>query len=210
MKSLGTQTVHVVDDDLATRFAIDAIMRSVGYEVALYESGSDFLGRLSHDVTGCVILDVRLPGIGGLEIQRRMADNGYALPIIFLTAHADVEMAVRAMKAGATEFLTKPFREQDLLDAISCAMEASGTRVRELRERERAMRQVQSLSARERQIFQLLCAGRLGKQIAHDLNVSEATVKVHRRNLMQKLGVSSISQLILQFGAFAAIGKLAA
>ncbi|MEN9289852.1 MAG: hypothetical protein RL317_1475 [Pseudomonadota bacterium] len=188
MPMLGTQAVHVVDDDLATRFAIDAILRSVGYDVALYENGAEFLARLGPDMTGCVILDVRLPGLGGLEVQRRLVDSRYSLPVIFLTAHADVEMAVRAMKAGAIEFLTKPFREQDLLDAISCAMEASGARARELRERERAMRQVQSLSAREREIFLLLCEGRLGKQIAHDLNVSEATVKVHRRNLMQKLG----------------------
>ena len=210
MPMLGTQAVHVVDDDLATRFAIDAILRSVGYDVALYENGAEFLARLGPDITGCVILDVRLPGLGGLEVQRRLVDSRYSLPVIFLTAHADVEMAVRAMKAGAIEFLTKPFREQDLLDAISCAMEASGARARELRERERAMRQVQSLSAREREIFLLLCEGRLGKQIAHDLNVSEATVKVHRRNLMQKLGVSSISQLILQFGIFATRNKLAA
>ncbi len=188
MPMLGTQAVHVVDDDLATRFAIDAILRSVGYDVALYENGAEFLARLGPDITGCVILDVRLPGLGGLEVQRRLVDSRYSLPVIFLTAHADVEMAVRAMKAGAIEFLTKPFREQDLLDAISCAMEASGARARELRERERAMRQVQSLSAREREIFLLLCEGRLGKQIAHDLNVSEATVKVHAQSVYRKLG----------------------
>jgi two-component system, LuxR family, response regulator FixJ len=188
MPMLGTQAVHVVDDDLATRFAIDAILRSVGYDVALYENGAEFLARLGPDMTGCVILDVRLPGLGGLEVQRRLVDSRYSLPVIFLTAHADVEMAVRAMKAGAIEFLTKPFREQDLLDAISCAMEASGARARELRERERAMRQVQSLSAREREIFLLLCEGRLGKQIAHDLNVSEATVKVHAQSVYRKLG----------------------
>lgn len=122
------QTVHVIDDDLATRFAIDAILRSVGYDVALYESGIAFLERLSPGLCGCVILDVRLPGIGGLEIQRRLSEAGQSLPVIFLTAHADVEMAVRAMKAGAIEFLTKPFRDQDLLDAISCAMEQSGAR----------------------------------------------------------------------------------
>ncbi len=170
MPMLGTQVVHVVDDDLATRIAIDVILRSVGYDVALYENGAEFLARLGPDMTGCVILDVRLPGLGGLEVQRRLVDSSYSLPVIFLTAHADVEMAVRAMKAGAIEFLTKPFREQDLLDAISCAMEASGARARALREHERAMRQVQSLSAREREIFLLLCEGRLGKQIAHDLN----------------------------------------
>jgi len=128
MPMLGTQAVHVVDDDLATRIAIDAILRSVGYDVALYENGAEFLARLGPDMTGCVILDVRLPGLGGLEVQRRLVDSRYSLPVIFLTAHADVEMAVRAMKAGAIEFLTKPFREQDLLDAISCAMEASGAR----------------------------------------------------------------------------------
>ncbi len=188
MPMLGTQAVHVVDDDLATRFAIDAILRSVGYDVALYENGAEFLARLGPDMTGCVILDVRLPGLGGLEVQRRLVDSRYSLPVIFLTAHADVEMAVRAMKAGAIAFLTKPFREQDLLDAISCAMEASGARARALREHERAMRQVQSLSAREREIFLLLCEGRLGKQIAHDLNVSEATVKVHAQSVYRKLG----------------------
>lgn len=135
---------------------------------------------------------------------------GCDLPVIFVTGHGDVEMAVRAMKAHAIEFLMKPFRDQDLLDAISLAMETARERERTKRLKDHAQRQVQSLSMREREIFNLLCEGRLGKQIAHDLNVSEATVKVHRRNLMQKLGVASISQLILQFGAFAAIRQRAA
>lgn len=210
MKHDAKKQVHVVDDDLATRFALDAMLRSVGYEVALYDNGAQLLDKAATGMSGCIILDVRLPGPGGLEIQRRLQDMGCDLPVIFVTGHGDVEMAVRAMKAHAIEFLMKPFRDQDLLDAISLAMETARERERTKRLKDHGQRQVQSLSMREREIFNLLCEGRLGKQIAHDLNVSEATVKVHRRNLMQKLGVASISQLILQFGAFAATRQRAA
>ncbi len=210
MKTDKTPKIHVVDDDLAMRFALDSILRSVGYEVALYENGLDLIEEARRGIAGCILLDVRLPGPGGLEIQRRLLDMGCTVPIIFLTGHGDVPMAVKAMKAHAVEFMTKPFREQDLLDAIGCAMEAAHRHARETAQQEQVRCRMDLLSARERQIFGLLCQGRLGKQIAYDLNVSEATVKVHRRNLMQKLGVSSISQLILQFGAFAEPARLAA
>ncbi len=210
MKQEKKAKIHVVDDDLAMRFALDSILRSVGYDVALYENGLELLDQAKKGIAGCIVLDVRLPGPGGLEVQRRLNEMGCNVPVIFLTGHGDVAMAVKAMKANAIEFMTKPFREQDLLDAISCAMEAATQYEQAIALQEKVMRQMNMLSARERQIFNFLCQGRLGKQIAHDLHVSEATVKVHRRNLMQKLGVSSISQLILQFGSFADNRRLAA
>jgi len=202
--------IYVVDDDLAVRFALETMLRSVGYDVDFFDDGTTFLKAAEAGLCGCVVLDVRLPGIGGLEIQRRLSETGSIVPVIFITGHGDVEMAVKAMKANAVDFLTKPFRDQDLLDAISVAMEAVGQREVELQRRAQKVRQVNALSPREREIFDLLCCGKLGKQIAHELGVSEATVKVHRRNLMHKLGVSSISQLILQFGVFSGETRRAA
>ena len=202
--------IYVVDDDLAVRFSLETMLRSVGYDVELFDDGTTFLKAAEGGLCGCVVLDVRLPGIGGLEIQRRLAETGSIVPVIFITGHGDVEMAVKAMKANAVDFLTKPFRDQDLLDAISVAMETVGQREVELQRRAQKLRQVNALSPREREIFDLLCFGKLGKQIAHELGVSEATVKVHRRNLMHKLGVSSISQLILQFGVFSTETRRAA
>jgi FixJ family two-component response regulator len=145
----GHGVVHVVDDDLAMRVALDSMLRSVGYEVLLYETGSGLIEKAMLGLSGCVVLDVRLPGPGGLEIQRRLRELGSDVPIIFITGHGDVEMAVRAMKANAIEFLTKPFRDQDLLDAISCAMEASGARAQILHARMAAQQRLRTLSARE-------------------------------------------------------------
>lgn len=198
-----SSTVYVVDDDSATREALDSILRSVGYDVELFATGTEFLGRARRDMRGCIVLDVRLPGPSGLEVQRRLSEAGIRTPIVFVTGHGDIAMAVQAMKANAVEFLTKPFRDHDLLDAISEAMERDGFHSKRSEEREESLRLLQKLSAREYEIFLQLCGGRLGKQISHDLGVSEATVKVHRRNIMQKLEVSSISQLIVMFGHLA-------
>lgn len=197
------QKVYVVDDDEAMRKSLDSLLRSVGYEVELFASGAQFLGCAETGMAGCVLLDVRLPGPSGLEIQRRLTENGIRIPIVFVTGNGDISMAVQAMKANAVEFLTKPFRDQDLLDAISQAMERDAVRRQEQAEKNNARRLVDNLSPREHEIFVQLCLGRLGKQIAHDLRLSEATIKVHRRNIMQKLGVVSVSQMILLYGHFA-------
>ena len=194
--------IYVVDSDLAFRSSLAVMLRSIDYVVELFDDGEAFLLAAQDGLSGCIVLDVRLRGIGGLEIQRRLAEMGSVAPVIFITGHGDVEMAVKAMKAKAVDFLTKPVREQDLLDAISVAMQDLRQRELELQRRMQKLNHVNALSPREREIFVALCSGKLAKQIAHELGVSEATVKVHRRNLMQKLCVSSISQLILQFGIF--------
>lgn len=157
MKQEMKQKVHVVDDDLATRFALDSMLRSVGYDVELYASGSELLDKIEGGICGCIVLDVRLPGPGGLEVQRRLKEVGCDAPIIFVTGYADIAMAVSAMKADAIDFLTKPFRDQDLLDAISIAMEVYGRKEKEVRLRERALINVRSLSTRERR-FSTSCA----------------------------------------------------
>lgn len=200
MSAMDSQTVYVVDDDEPTRRSVDSILRSVGYSVQLFNSGHELLKHAERGISGCIVLDVRLPGPSGLEIQRRLADAGLATPVIFITGHGDIAMAVQAMKANAVEFLTKPFRDQDLLDAISTAMERDRQQRLQNEQAVLAENLVRSLSPREFAIFSLLRQGLLGKQIAHELHLSEATVKVHRRNIMQKLGVTTVSQLILLFG----------
>lgn len=193
--------VFVIDDDRATRLSLDSVLRSVGYEVELFESGTDFLAIVDRQLYGCIISDVRLPGPSGLEIQKRLDEARIHMPLIFITGHGDIAMAVQAMKAGAIEFLTKPFRDQDILDAISKALELERVRLTRDTARAQAQRLVDSLSAREQEIFRQLCAGKLGKQIAHELAIAEATVKVHRRNIMAKFGVASASALFPFFRA---------
>ncbi len=197
MSKTQNQKVFVVDDDAATREAIDSILRSVGYQAQLFPSGTEFLDALDESFEGCLVLDVRLPGPSGLEIQRRLADKGMAIPIIFMTGHGDIAMAVQAMKANAVEFLSKPIRDQDLLDAIDVAMRRNSEfRDRELA-RSDAQRRIDTLSPRELEVFLLLCQGRLTKQIAPELGMSQATVKVHRRNIVHKLGVQSLGEMLL-------------
>ena len=200
--TLGAK-VYVVDDDAATRAALDSILRSVGYQVELFETGPALLAHAGGDLPGCIVLDVRLPGPSGLEIQRRLSEMGVQTPVIFITGHGDIAMAVQAMKASAVEFLTKPFRDQDLLDAISHAMELDAERRIVSARKDDVLRKVASLSSRETEIFNLLCKGKLGKQIAHQLGLSEATVKVHRRSIMNKLGVLSLGQIVQVYGAYA-------
>ena len=193
--------VFVIDDDRATRLSLDSVLRSVGYEVELFESGTDFLAIANRQLYGCIISDVRLPGPSGLEIQKRLDEARIHMPLIFITGHGDIAMAVQAMKARAIEFLTKPFRDQDILDAISKALELEHARLARDSARAHAQALVDSLSAREQEIFRQLCSGQLGKQIAHDLAIAEATVKVHRRNIMAKFGVSTASALFPFFRA---------
>ena len=188
--------VYVVDDDPSVRRAIKRLVESVGLEVELFESTEKFLSSSHREVTSCLVLDIRLPGSSGLDFQRQLAQANIAIPIVFITAHGDIPMTVRAMKAGAVEFLTKPFRDQDLLDAIQLGLQ----RDRDRREREAetaALRErLESLTSRERQVLPLVVSGLLNKQIAAEIGTSETTVKVHRGQLMRKMGAESLPDLV--------------
>ncbi len=188
--------VFVVDDDSSVREAIKSLIRSVGLRVEAFETAQEFLRSKRPDAPGCVVLDVRLPGLSGLDLQRELAKHGISIPVIFITGHGDIPMSVRAMKAGALEFLTKPFRDQDLLDAIQQALERDRaarqqrTETAELRER------FDSLTAREREVMSLVVSGLLNKQIAGELGTSEVTVKIHRSQVMKKMGAGSLAELV--------------
>ena len=190
-------TVIVIDDDPGVREALDSLLRSVGLRVRLHGSVAEFLEAEPVNGPSCLVLDVRLPGQGGLDFQRAMSDNGVRLPIVFITGHGDIPMSVRAMKGGAVEFMTKPFRDQDLLDAISAGLE----RDRAQRERQAAvaalLARFETLSQRERDVMALVVKGRLNKQIAGDLGLSEITIKVHRGAVMRKMEARSLPDLVL-------------
>jgi FixJ family two-component response regulator len=188
--------VFVVDDDPSVRRAIQRLVESVGLQVELFGSAQEFLRSKRPNAPSCLVLDVRLPGISGLDFQRELADANIHIPIIFITAHGDIPMTVRAMKAGAVEFLTKPFRDQDLLDAIHLALERDHTR--RLREEEVAKLRdrYESLTPREREVLPWVVAGLVSKQIADAIGATEATVKVHRSQLMRKMGASSLADLV--------------
>jgi FixJ family two-component response regulator len=196
MATQDQATVVVIDDDASVRKALDNLFRSVGLEVELFSSPQEFLQSERPDRPGCIVLDVRFPGRSGLDMQREISAANTPLPIIFITGYGDIPMSVRAMKAGAVEFLTKPFRDQDLLDAVGVALEkdrvrrANEVRLSELRTR------FQTLTARERQVLSLVIAGRLNKQIAGELGVSEMTVKMHRRQVMRKMQATGLAQLV--------------
>ena len=188
--------VFVVDDDASLRESLEDLIRSVGLRVEAFASAQEFLGSQRLDVPGCLILDVRLQGLSGLELQKRLAEADIELPIIFITGYGDIPMTVQALKAGAVEFLTKPFRDQDLLDAIQQALaldrraRAQRAKLEELRSRYR------SLTPREREVIALVVAGLLNKQIAGELGTSEAAVKVHRQHVMEKMGAGSLADLV--------------
>jgi FixJ family two-component response regulator len=189
-------TVVVIDDDSSIRKALENLLRSVGLDVELFKSPQEFLQSNRPDRPGCIVLDVRFPGRSGLDMQREISSANTSLPIIFITGYGDIPMSVRAMKAGAVEFLTKPFRDQDLLDAVGVALEKDRTRrANELRLAELRSR-FDTLTARERQVLLLVIAGRLNKQIAGELGVSEMTVKMHRRQVMRKMQATGLAQLV--------------
>jgi RNA polymerase sigma factor (sigma-70 family) len=188
--------VFIVDDDASVREALKSLIRSVGLHVELFGSATEFLEAQRPDAPSCLVLDVRLPGISGLDLQRRLADANVHVPIIIITGHGDIPMSVRAMKAGAIEFLSKPFRDQDLLDAIQVALERS--RTRRQREAEIAVLRVrfESLSPRERDVVTKVVSGMLNKQIADEIGIAENTVKVHRSRAMEKMQAQSLADLV--------------
>jgi len=196
MKSAGVPTVFIIDDDRGMRQSIQDLVESVGLHAESFATGGEFLNRKRTNDPSCLVLDVRLPQMSGLDFQRQLAEAGMQIPIIFVTAHGDVPMSVRALKSGAVEFLTKPFRDQDLLDAIQQALQ----RDRAERDRQVEIHALQerygALTAREQQVMALVVSGMLNKQIAYEIGASEATVKIHRGNVMHKMQAGSVVDLV--------------
>ncbi len=188
--------VLVVDDDACVREAIDSLIRSVGLRVETFASAKEFLQRRRPEGPAWLVLDVRLPDQSGLQVQRELRVRRCPLPVIFITGHGDIKMSVQAMKAGAVEFLTKPFSDQDLLDAIQQALDRDRASLEQRREVAELRARYDSLSRREREVMRFVIAGRLNKQIAADLGTTEITVKVHRGNIMKKMRVASVADLV--------------
>ena len=194
--NLSRNRVFVVEDDPSMRTAVKNLLRSVGLEAQLFASAQEFLSADRPDVPSCLILDVRLPGLSGLDLQRDLSASNVDIPIIFITAHGDIPMSVRAMKAGAVEFLTKPFRDQDLLDAIQAALAQDRVRRQKDSEIAELRSRFQSLTSRERELLPLVVSGRSNKEIAAEIGTSEITVKVHRGHLMRKMQATSLASLL--------------
>jgi FixJ family two-component response regulator len=189
-------TVYVIDDDVSVRDAIKGVLKSVGLRAETFESTQDFLKRNPADGPSCLILDVRLPGLSGLDFQHALGQANINIPIVFVTGYGDIPMTVRAMKAGAIEFLTKPFRDQDLLDAIARALDADRAARRKDAEISELRGRYQTLTARECQVMNLVVAGKLNREIAAELGTSEITVKVQRGHVMRKLQAESVIDLV--------------
>jgi FixJ family two-component response regulator len=190
--------VCIVDDDQAVRDALGSLFRSVGLTVASFGSAADFLARENADAPGCLVLDVRLPGVSGLDFQAQLSGMDNRLPIVFMTGHGDIPMSVRAMKAGALDFLAKPFRDQDMLDAVSAAIERDAASRRDADALSTVRAAYASLTPREREVMRHVTAGLMNKQVGALLGLSEITVKIHRGNVMRKMGVRSLADLVRQ------------
>ena len=189
-------TVFVVDDDAAMRESLRFLVESVGLDVETFERAEDFLERYDPELPGCLILDVRIPEVSGLELQERLAEYGSGLPIIMVTGYGDVPMAVRAMRNGAVDFIEKPFSDQHLIDRVQEAIARDRLRRTERKGRESVARRVSTLSAREREVLDLVVTGKANKVIANELGLSPKTIEVHRARLMKKLNVSSVAELV--------------
>ena len=188
--------VCVIDDDAIVRDGLSNLLRSVGLQVDVFGSAAEFLGKERPSAPSCLVLDVRMPGLSGLDFQAELAKRKIELPIIFLTGYGDIPMSVKAIKAGAVEFLTKPFREQDLLDAVRIALDRDRDRRRNDGVASDVRARFESLTTREREVVALVTKGRMNKQAAAEIGISEITVKVHRHNAMQKLGAKSLADLV--------------
>jgi FixJ family two-component response regulator len=189
-------TVIVIDDDASMRRVLTKLLNSVGLRAEVFDSAAAFLESSFQDTAGCLILDIRLPGLSGLDLQAELAREDIHLPIVFITGHADVPMSVKAMKAGAIDFLTKPFRDQDLLDAVSAALERDRKRRTEEEKTSTLLSRFQSLKAREQEVMHHVTDGLMNKQIAHEMGLREITVKIHRGNVMRKMGARSLADLV--------------
>ena len=187
--------VHVVDDDKAVRESLGDLLRSMDYQVTLHGSASEFLKVDLPDVPACLVLDVRLPGTSGLELQEYLTRINIPLPVILMTGHGDIPMSVKGMKAGAIDFLTKPIRDQDLLDAVAAAIRMDQDRRREIAQTSQLRERYALLTPRERQVMALVASGLMNKQVANELSISEVTVKMHRGSVMRKLGAKSVAML---------------
>lgn len=196
MKPAAVPTVFIIDDDRGMRQAIQDLVESVGLRAESFATGEEFLRTKHSDRPGCLVLDVRLPQMSGLDFQRRLTEIGSQIPIIFITAHGDIPMSVRALKSGAVEFLTKPFRDQDLLDAIHQALQRDHATQEQQAEIHDLQERYGALTAREQQVMALVVSGMLNKQIGSEIGASEATVKVHRGNVMHKMQAGSVVDLV--------------
>ena len=195
MTGTASATVFIIDDDAGVRAAIQGLVKTIGLRAELFATPEEFFRRTPPAHPSCLVLDVRLPEIGGLDVQRRLADAGVKIPIIFITGHGDIPMSVKAMKLGAVEFLTKPFREQDLLDAIQIALQRDHESQQEQEEIADLQKRYDTLTAREREVMGLVVAGMRNKEIASELSTSEITVKVHRGQVMHKMAAASAGEL---------------
>jgi FixJ family two-component response regulator len=204
LASAEESIIFIVDDDEAVRTALNSLFKSVGLNACLFGSAGELLRSKLPDVVSCIVLDVRMPGLSGLDFQAELAMAGISIPIIFMTGHGDIPMSVRAMKAGAVDFLTKPFRDQDMLDAVAKALERDRRRREAKRQLSDLQSRFESLTPREREVMALVATGLMNKQIAGELGVSEITVKIHRGHVMRKMGARSLADLVRMVEALGA------
>ncbi|MEX0709032.1 MAG: response regulator transcription factor [Woeseia sp.] len=197
--AVSNPSVFVIDDDQSIRHAMELLMRSVGMTCRIFHSAGDFLDVYSPDLSGCLVLDIRMPGISGLELQDKLANLGSSLPIIFITGYGDVPMAVEAMQKGAFDFLEKPFRDQELLERIGAAMEADSMQRAQEHQAQAVQQRVARLTKREREVLELVITGKPNKIIAHELDVSQRTVEIHRARVMEKMEAGSLAELVRMY-----------